>query len=205
MALTINTNIVNDIDGYLLDAKNVKGGYVVVSGRGTDTKENLQASTKVIGTLVYDAYEEKSYRWNGSLWVEEQGGSAGGVTETQIRNLLAGLGLDGHSLNKEIISNVSRNVIALDGYSIVDPTEVDSDGNPVAELVISNIAADEEAGITNGHLFNDILNTIYLAGNTKNPKYISVDANGNTVIEDIALKSDIHDEALSWEQLGVNN
>ena len=44
---------------------------------------------------------------------------------------------------------------------------------------------------------NDILNTIYLAGNTKNPKYISVDANGNTVIEDIALKSDIHDGALS--------
>ena len=62
MALTINTNIVNDIDGYLLDAKNVKGGYVVVSGRGTDTKENIPASTKVVGTLVYDAYEEKSYR-----------------------------------------------------------------------------------------------------------------------------------------------
>ena len=131
------------------------------------------------------------------MWVEEQGGSAGGVNETQIRNLLAGLGLDGHSLDKEIINNVSRNVIALDGYSIVDPTEVDSDGNPVAELVISNIADDEEAGITNGHLFNDILNTIYLAGNTKNPKYISVDARGNTVIEDIALKSDIHDGALS--------
>ena len=113
--------------------------------------------------------------------------------------MLAGLGLDGHSLDKEIINNVSRNVIALDGYSIVDPTEVDSDGNPiaVAELVISNIATDEEAGITNGHLFNDILNTIYLAGNTKNPKYISVDAGGNTVIEDIALKSDIHDGALS--------
>ena len=111
--------------------------------------------------------------------------------------MLAGLGLDGHSLDNEIINNVSRNVIALDGYSIVDPTEVDSDGNPVAELVISNIATDEEAGITNGHLFNDILNTIYLAGNTKNPKYISVDANGNTVIEDIALKSDIHDGALS--------
>ena len=131
------------------------------------------------------------------MWVEEQGGSAGGVNEAQIRNLLAGLGLDGHSLDKEIINNVSRNVIALDGYSIVDPTEVDSDGNLVAELVISNIAADEETGITNGHLFNDILNTIYLAGNTKNPKYISVDANGNTVIEDIALKSDIHDGALS--------
>lgn len=55
MALTINTNIVNDIDGYLLDAKNVKGGYVVVSGRGADTKENIPASTKVVGALVYDA------------------------------------------------------------------------------------------------------------------------------------------------------
>ena len=67
------------------------------------------------------------------MWVEEQGGSAGGVTEAQIRSLLAGLGLDGHSLDKEIINNVSRNVIALDGYSIGDPTEVDSDGNPIAE------------------------------------------------------------------------
>lgn len=205
MALTINTNIINDVDGYLLDAKNVKGGYVVVSGRGSDTKENLYAAIKVVGTLVYDAYKGKSYRWNGNVWIEEQGGSAGGVSESQIRNLLAGLGLDGHSLNQEIVNNVAKNMIALDGYSIVDPTEVDEEGNPVAELVISNIYADEEAGITNGHLFNDIQNTIYLAGNTKNPKYISIDANGNTIIEDIALKSDIHEVSLSWGQLGAKN
>ena len=62
MALTINTNIVNEIEGYLLDAKNVKGGYVVVSGRGADTIENIPASMKLVGALVYDAYEEKSYR-----------------------------------------------------------------------------------------------------------------------------------------------
>lgn len=191
MALTINTNIINDVDGYLLDAKNVKGGYVVVSGRGSDTKENLYAATKVVGTLVYDAYEGKSYRWDGNVWIEEQGGSAGGVSESQIRNLLAGLGLDGHSLNQEIVNNVAKNMIALDGYSIVDPTEVDEEGNPVAELVISNIYTNEEAGITNGHLFNDIQNTIYLAGNTKNPKYVTTDDSGNIKIEDIALKSDI--------------
>lgn len=62
MALRINTHIQNDVDGYLLDASSVKGGYVVVSGKGSDLKENLPAKTKVEGTLVYDAAERKSYR-----------------------------------------------------------------------------------------------------------------------------------------------
>jgi hypothetical protein len=62
MALRINTHIQNDVDGYLLDARNVKGGYVVVSGTGQDLKENLPVKTKVEGTLVYDVAEKKSYR-----------------------------------------------------------------------------------------------------------------------------------------------
>lgn len=66
MALKINTNIENDLDEYLLDARSVKGGYVVVTGTGTDTKENLPAATLVEGTLVYDSTAKKSYRYTNS-------------------------------------------------------------------------------------------------------------------------------------------
>lgn len=63
MALIVNTQIRNDVDGYLLDAKSVKGGYVVVSGQGTDTKENIPEATRVEGTLVYDLKQDKSFRY----------------------------------------------------------------------------------------------------------------------------------------------
>lgn len=194
MALTINTNIVNDFNGHLLDAKNVKGGYVVVSGQGTDTKENLYEATKVVGTLVYDVTAKQSYRWDGTKWVEEING---GVAEQQIRNLIAGLGLDGKSSGQEIVDNVAKNQIALNGYYIVEPGAIDESGRPVAELIISNVAADEEAGTTKGHLVNDVQNTIYLAGNTDNPKYVSTNASGDILIEDIALKKDIPEMGLS--------
>ena len=47
MALKINTNIKNDADGYLLDASSVRGGYVVVSGEGLDTKENIPVAVVI--------------------------------------------------------------------------------------------------------------------------------------------------------------
>lgn len=69
MALKINTKIENDVDEYLLDARAVKGTYVVVTGIGSDTKENLPKATVTEGTLVYDAKEKKSYRFISSSWV----------------------------------------------------------------------------------------------------------------------------------------
>lgn len=51
MALNINTNITNNLDGYLLDAKNVKGGFVVVED--WSDVESLPSSTKVTGSLIY--------------------------------------------------------------------------------------------------------------------------------------------------------
>lgn len=77
MAIKINTNIENDFDGYLLNAANVKGTYVVVTGVGDDTKENIYESTKVVGTLAYDANLDTTYRWDGTTWVEVDGGTAG--------------------------------------------------------------------------------------------------------------------------------
>lgn len=71
MALNINTNITNNLDGYLLDAKNVKGTYVVVA----DYSElaNLPSACVVNGTLVYcqsdySIYGAGFYQYNGSIW-----------------------------------------------------------------------------------------------------------------------------------------
>lgn len=81
MALNINTNITNNLDGYLLDAKNVKGTYVVVA-RYSDLA-NLPSSCVVKGTLAYcqndySEHLEGFYQYNGSTWLEAQ---LGGMSE----------------------------------------------------------------------------------------------------------------------------
>lgn len=68
MALTINTNIKNEANGYSLDASQVKGGYVVVADK--DERNAIPAATKVNGTTIYQADVGKEYRWNGSEWLE---------------------------------------------------------------------------------------------------------------------------------------
>lgn len=69
MALTVNTNIINDTDQYLLDAKNVKGGYVVVNS--TTERDALPTATTVAGTLCYCTSDSKFYQYNGTSWVEQ--------------------------------------------------------------------------------------------------------------------------------------
>lgn len=73
MALTINTNIKNEANGYSLDASQVKGGYVVVANE--DERNAIPAATKVNGTTIYQADVGKEYRWNGSEWLESVSGS----------------------------------------------------------------------------------------------------------------------------------
>ena len=68
MALTINTNIKNEANGYSLDASQVKGGYVVVADK--DERNAIPAATKVNGTTIYQVDVGKEYRWNGSEWLE---------------------------------------------------------------------------------------------------------------------------------------
>lgn len=72
MALKINTNIKNDVDSYLIDASSVRGGYIVVSGEDSDTKESLSGAVLVDGSLVYDAKQQKTYRYKSNQWVEEK-------------------------------------------------------------------------------------------------------------------------------------
>jgi len=64
MALTINTNIKNDVDGYLLDAKNIKGTYVVVENYSD--LANLPSATVVIGSLAYVSNDNDFWQYKGS-------------------------------------------------------------------------------------------------------------------------------------------
>lgn len=75
MGLNINTKLTNNLNGYLLDAKNVKGGYLVVA----DFSEfaNLPAATMQNGMLAYCQsavtiqevyYQQGFYQYNGSVW-----------------------------------------------------------------------------------------------------------------------------------------
>lgn len=71
MALTINTNIVNDTDQYLLDAKNVKGGYITVVDIAS--RDALPKATIVKGSLCYvtgtdDTPVNEFYQYNGHAW-----------------------------------------------------------------------------------------------------------------------------------------
>lgn len=80
---------------------------------------------------------------------------------------------------------------AGDFYFDSDNIYAKDDATGEYEPVIGNVVANEELGTTDGHVFNDTTNTAYIAGNTTNPKYVIEDENGNTVISDIALISDI--------------
>jgi hypothetical protein len=73
MALTVNTNIINDTDQYLLDAKNVKGSYVVVGS--TTERDSLPAATTITGSLCYCTGDSKFYQYNGTSWVEKTFGT----------------------------------------------------------------------------------------------------------------------------------
>ena len=96
MALTVNTNIINDTDQYLLDAKNVKGSYVVVTS--VAERDALPAATTIKGSLCYVTGTEeepinKFYQYNGVTWV---------VPDNSSLNLKNGEGEKSLSLDQEI-------------------------------------------------------------------------------------------------------
>ena len=96
MALTVNTNIINDTDQYLLDAKNVKGGFIVVDT--TALRDALPTATTVKGSLCYCVADSKFYQYNGSTWEEKVLGitttastSAAGLMSTSDKSKLDGI------------------------------------------------------------------------------------------------------------------
>lgn len=75
MSLNINTNLTNNLTGYLLDAKNVKGGFIVVSDYSALT--NLPSAVIIDGVLVYcqsnitisgTEYAAGFYQYNNNAW-----------------------------------------------------------------------------------------------------------------------------------------
>lgn len=75
MPITVNTNFINQADQYLLDAKNVKGTYVVVTDY--NALATLPSATIVNGSLAYcqasvtisgTVYSEGFYQYDGSSW-----------------------------------------------------------------------------------------------------------------------------------------
>jgi hypothetical protein len=79
MALTVNTNIINDTDQYLLDAKNVRGGYIVVDSIDSNS---LPAATTVEGSLCYCTTDSKFYQYDGSAWVVKEFGTTTAASQT---------------------------------------------------------------------------------------------------------------------------
>ena len=73
MALIVNTQIRNDTDQHLLDAKNVRGTFVVVTS--TAERDALPAATTVNGSLCYCTADLKFYQYNGSSWQEKEFGT----------------------------------------------------------------------------------------------------------------------------------
>ena len=63
MSLNLNFNLTNNLDGYLADAKNIKGTYVVVEY--PEDLENLPEATIVAGSLAYVTYNSSFYIYNG--------------------------------------------------------------------------------------------------------------------------------------------
>jgi len=125
MALTINTNIINDADQYLLDAKNVKGTYVVVN----DYSElaNLPSATVVNGSLAYCVnsytdtnvnpnvtynagfYQRTSNAWNAA----DLGGKQVEIIEYNTHNQDTG---GAYTYIKNLIDNGVTPIIVSSGY-----------------------------------------------------------------------------------------
>lgn len=86
MAYIVNTNIENQTNGYLLDAKNVKGGFVVVSS--VEEMNSLPAATIVKGSLCYCTGNTnegaKFYQYNGTTWEEKKFGAVDAATESAL-------------------------------------------------------------------------------------------------------------------------
>lgn len=64
MAYIVNTKIENQTNGYLLDAKNIKGGYIVVASIAG--RNGLPSATIMNGTLCFCQADSKFYQYTGT-------------------------------------------------------------------------------------------------------------------------------------------
>lgn len=79
MAYIVNTNIENQTkNGYLLDAKNVKGTFVVVADT-TEMNALKTLSTIIDGSLCYNQADQLFYQYNNNEWNPIQFGGGGNL------------------------------------------------------------------------------------------------------------------------------
>lgn len=77
--LNVNVNMTNNRTGYLADAKNIKGGFVVVA-----STDEIPDACKVAGQLIYNTTDSKFYQYNGTAWVEVDFGGSGGIEDYEV-------------------------------------------------------------------------------------------------------------------------
>ena len=75
--MNINDKLTNNLTGYLLDAKNVKGTFVVV--QNYTALGTIPSATRVIGSLAYCqaeitvndvTYPAGFYQYDGTSWIK---------------------------------------------------------------------------------------------------------------------------------------
>ena len=160
MALTVNTNIINDTDQYLLDAKNVKGSYVVVGS--TTERDSLPAATTVVGSLCYCTGNSTFYQYNGTSWVVKEFGTTTAAT-TSAAGLMS-----------------ATDKTKLDGIATGAEVNVQSDWNETitsSDAFIKNKPALKTVA-TSGN-YNDLTNTPTIP--TVNNATLTIQKNGINV------------------------
>lgn len=115
-------------DQYLVQAKDVKGGYLPVQTQAD--RNALPDAIREDGLIVYVRADKKEYRLEGGIansnWVEKKGGSGGGGQD-YLRDMLdvqsdpvANLGVyQGHSLRKRIKAGKNVATDGVDAFEYV--------------------------------------------------------------------------------------
>lgn len=86
--ITVNATLKNVADGYLLDAKSVKGGYGVVAAFAD--LASLPNATITAGSLYYCTGDSKFYQYNDGAWAEKVfAASTNSLTTAEVDSALA--------------------------------------------------------------------------------------------------------------------
>jgi hypothetical protein len=160
MAYIVNTNIENQTNGYLLDAKSVKGSYIVTAS--TTTRNALPVATIMKGTLCFCQDDGKFYQYNGtdgtntaSNWKEASFGAGNTHEHLAGRGLTGSLGADNkytYSANLKNTTGVGYEAIvegSLSDNSRLYAVTTDSKGNLAVNVpwIEYEVATEDKKGL----------------------------------------------------------
>lgn len=217
MALTINTNIINQTEGgHLIDAKNVKGGYFVVDtspNNITDTNI-LPKDTKVSGSLCYCTGDKKFYQYNGSAWVEAKLGSSISegtninITEEGKVSLKDDINLTSVTADEIVVGQLSKDD---DAFTIQDNSgnaifQVDADGVTTHGLKTNEIIATKLNGVDVDQFTAGAIHPITIVNNLSDiPDNDKGLYRYTTIIDDKETASNIVEVISEFHEGGANN